>query len=399
MNKSFFEIKRWLSLCFLIAATFVCASAQAPAPKASPTPRAPRAPRAPKPPDVYVRAEKAPVDSTVADDPAVNQMLVVYSPKVRELDAVLGSLKGELRKGGMGAGSLGNFVSDGMRWQAGLKLGQPIDLALINGGGLRRSTISEGELRARDIFELLPFENALVRVDLTGEQLMRLLKLIVASREAQSGARIVYFTKPDKTSEIDIVKLRTPGGEKDIDPQATYRVVTIDYIVNRGGDLSTLLREGKELQPLGITLRDAIMAYVKSETAAGRTIRANLDGRFWLDRTKSATTEDEPERPAITPAPPQVSAPTSVTLPPSCADIDYFGVVQAVTGGGQMAGWNGYGGRVRNRANYTKEVQFAWFMNGRAETGTFRVPAGQFIDVALGQGPQPPTNVRVIACR
>ena len=291
MNKSFFEIRRWLSLCFLIAATFVYASAQAPAPKASPTPRTP------KPTDVNVHAERLPVDSSVADDPAVNQMLAVYSPKVRELDAVLGSLKGELRKGGMGAGSIGNFVSDGMRWQAGLKLGRPIDLALINGGGLRRNNISEGELRARDIFELLPFENALVTVEMTGEQLMRLLKIIVTTREAQSGARIVYFTKADKTNEIDTVKLRTPGGEKDIDPQATYRIVTIDYLVNRGGDMSTLLREGKNLQPLGITLRDAMMAYVKSETAAGRTIRANLDGRFWLDRTKSAVTEETRPQP------------------------------------------------------------------------------------------------------
>jgi 2',3'-cyclic-nucleotide 2'-phosphodiesterase (5'-nucleotidase family) len=293
MNKSIFEIRRWLSLCFLIAATCVAASAQAPAaaPKASPTPRAP------KPTDVNLRAEKLAVDASVADDQAVNQMLAVYSPRVRELDAVVGALKGELRKGGMGAGSLGNFVSDGMRWQAGLKLGQPVDLALINGGGLRRNNISEGELRARDIFELLPFENALVTVELTGEQLTQLLKLIVANREAQSGARVIYFTKADKTSEIDIVKMRTPGGEKDIDPQSTYRVVTIDYIVNRGGDISTLLQAGKNRQPLGITLRDAIMAYVKSETAAGRTIRANLDGRFWLDRTKSAVPEEPRPQP------------------------------------------------------------------------------------------------------
>jgi hypothetical protein len=35
-----------------------------------------------------------------------------------------------------------------------------------------------------------------------------------------------------------------------------------------------------------------MMAYVKSETAAGRAIKANLDGRFWLDRAKSATTEE-----------------------------------------------------------------------------------------------------------
>ena len=291
MNQSILEIRRCLYLCFLIAATFVCASAQAPAPapKASPTPRAPRAP---KPADVNVRAENVAVDSSIPDDPSVNQMLVVYSPKVRELDAVIGSLKGELRKGGMGAGSIGNFVSDGMRWQAGLKLGRPVDLAIINGGGLRRNAIGEGELRARDIFELLPFENALTMVELTGEQLVRLLKLLVANREAQSGAKIVYYTKPDKTNEIDSIKMRAPGGEKDIDPKATYRIVTIDYIVNRGGDISTLLREGKPARPLGITLRDAIMAYVKSETAAGRTIKPNLDGRFWLDRAKSAVTEE-----------------------------------------------------------------------------------------------------------
>ena len=286
MNTSFFEVKRWLSLCFLMAATFVCASAQAPAPKASPTPKGP------KPTDVPVRAVNLPVDSSVTDDAAINQMLVAYSPKVRELDAVLGSLKGELRKGGMGAGSLGNFVSDGMRWQADRKSGQPIDLALMNGGGIRRNSISEGELRARDLFEMLPFENALVTLELTGDQLIRLLKMIVASREAQSGARIVYFTKPDKTNEIESMKLRTPGGEKEIDPQATYRIVTIDYLVNVGGDRYAVLREGKNLRPLGITLRDGMIAYVKSETAAGRIIRPNLDGRFSLNRAKSAVTEE-----------------------------------------------------------------------------------------------------------
>lgn len=244
------------------------------------------------PPLSHGRANNLPVDASIADDPAVNQMLAVYSPKVRELDAVIGSLKGELRKGGMGAGSLGNFVTDGMRWQASLKLGRPIDVALMNSGGLRRADIGEGDLRARDIFELLPFENALVTLELTGEQLMRLLTTIVARREAQSGARIVYFTKADKTSEIEIAKLRTPSGEKEIDPQATYRVVTIDYLVNVGGERYAVLHEGKNLRALGITLREAMMAYVKSETAAGRTIRPNLDGRFSLNREKSAASDE-----------------------------------------------------------------------------------------------------------
>lgn len=275
--------RRLLMILALIGTAACAAFAQAPAAKPTPIPA-----------DVNVRATELPVDASIADDEAVDKMLAAYSPKVRELDEVIGSLKGELRKGGMGAGSMGNFVSDGMRWQASLKLGPPVDLALMNGGGLRRSSISEGELRARDIFELLPFENALVTVELTGEQVMKLLQMIVAGREAQSGALVVYFTTAEKTNEMESARLRTREGEKEIDPHATYRIVTIDYLVSVGGDRYAVLREGKNLRPIGITLRDAMIAYVKAETAAGRAIKPNLDGRFSLDRARSVGSENSP---------------------------------------------------------------------------------------------------------
>src|SRR5258708_25969344 len=137
------------------------ANAQQPAPAASPSPSTITAPR-----DVKARVTETLIDSLIPNDPAVDQMLAAYSPKVRALNIVIGRLKGELRKGGMGAGSLGNFVADGMRAQAILKTGAPVSLALMNSGGLRRDNIAEGELRARDIFELLPFENKLVMLEL-----------------------------------------------------------------------------------------------------------------------------------------------------------------------------------------------------------------------------------------
>src|SRR6185436_921547 len=264
---------------FVLFACFYCAFGQ-PATKPAPQPSPSN--------DVRVRASLLPIDSSVENDAAVDKMVAVYSPKVRELDAVIGSLKGELRKGGTGVGSLGNFVTDGMRTQGSLKLGQPIDVAITNGGGLRRSSIGEGENRIRDIFELLPFENALVTMELTGEQLTSLLGVITASREAQSGARVVYFTKPDKTVEIVSVRLRDANQtEREIDPKKTYRIVTIDYLVNRGGDRFGILAQGKNVKPLGLTVRDAIIDYVKAETAAGRGIRPNLDGRFAYDRTRA----------------------------------------------------------------------------------------------------------------
>jgi 2',3'-cyclic-nucleotide 2'-phosphodiesterase (5'-nucleotidase family) len=219
-------------------------------------------------------------------------MLAVYSPKVRELEVVLGRLRGELKKSGTGAGSLGNFITDGMRAQASLKTGKPVAMALMNGGGIRRNTIGEGELKARDIFELLPFENALITVDLTGEQLTRLLQMIVSAREAQSGARIVYKTNADKSSEMESAKLLEADGVKEIDPNATYTIVTIDYLYRVGGSRYGMLQAGKNMKELGITLRDAIMYYVKLETAAGREIKPNLDGRFVFDKANSALPEE-----------------------------------------------------------------------------------------------------------
>lgn len=279
-----------LLLLLLLLAGAPHALSQQPAPKTS-SPSA--SPQVVTPVDVRARATETAIDATIPDDPAVNKMIAVYSPKVKELEVVLGKLKGELRKGGTGAGSLGNFVTDGMRAQASLQSGRPVTIALMNGGGLRRNTIGEGDLKARDIFELLPFENALITVDLTGDQLTTLLKMIVAGREAQSGARIVYKTNADKTSELVSGKLRDGGQEKVIDPGATYTIVTIDYLYRVGGRYE-VLHQGKNMKELGITLRDAIMGYVKSETAAGRDIKPNLDGRFSLDRANSAPTTEVP---------------------------------------------------------------------------------------------------------
>jgi 2',3'-cyclic-nucleotide 2'-phosphodiesterase (5'-nucleotidase family) len=214
-------------------------------------------------------------------------MLSVYSPKVRELDLVIGKLKGELKKGGVGAGSLGNFVTDGMRSEATKKLGKQVVLAVTNNGGLRKSSIAEGDLRLRDIFELTPFENALVAFDLTGAQVLNLLRVVVSHRDAQSGAEIKYRITPDKTPELESARLLIDGKETEIDPTATYKVVSIDYLLNVTGSDYSLLRAAGNIQPLGLTLRDAITQYIKGETAAAREIKPHLDHRFVFDKAAS----------------------------------------------------------------------------------------------------------------
>ena len=244
--------------------------------------------------DVGARVTETQVDSAIRDDDAVEKMLAAYSPKVRELSTVIGALKGELRKGGVGAGSLGNFVNDGLLAEARKKLGKSVVLSITNAGGLRKSTMSEGDLRMSDIWELLPFENALVQFDLTGEQVLKLLNQVLTHRDAQSGARIVYRVGADNKPEMVSARLLVNGREEDIDPQATYTIVSIDYLWKRQsttpsdfeGNYSVLGKANK-IEPLNLTMRDAMIQYVKDETAAGRSIQANLDGRFRQEPTES----------------------------------------------------------------------------------------------------------------
>ncbi|HEU4509881.1 MAG TPA: 5'-nucleotidase C-terminal domain-containing protein [Pyrinomonadaceae bacterium] len=231
------------------------------------------------------------IDASVPDDAGVEKMLAPYSAKVRELSKVIGQLEGGLNKTGAGAGTLGNFVTDGIKAQAEAKLGKRVSLAVVNAGGLRKNAIAAGELRASDIFELLPFENALVALEMTGVQLAKLLEIV--PRDAQAGARIHFKWNDRNRPEFISGKLvDEKGQEQEIDPQKIYTVITIDYLVRLGSGSYAIFQEAKSNKPLNITLRDAILDHIKSETAAGRPILSVVDNRFVQVGPGPKTTEN-----------------------------------------------------------------------------------------------------------
>lgn len=277
LTKQMLNLRR-LAPAFMLALFVSAAQAQT---AIEPCPATPAKPAivAPAPTRIGAQTKQTVVDASIPDDPAVEKMLAPYSEKVRALSIVIGRLDGALKKDGVGAGTLGNFVTDAVRAQAGAKLGKPVTLAIMNAGGLRKNEISPGELRASDIFELLPFENALVALEVNGAQLAKLIA--VATRDAQAGARIQFKWNDQNRAEFISGKIVDENGqEQEIDPEKIYTVVTIDYLVKLGSGSYALLQEAKTQTPLNVTLRDAVMDYVKAETAAGRTIRSRTDNRF-----------------------------------------------------------------------------------------------------------------------
>jgi 2',3'-cyclic-nucleotide 2'-phosphodiesterase (5'-nucleotidase family) len=294
---TFTQLFRALSLLAIFTFTAPVLLAQTPAPAIEPCPATPSpkpgAFKTTAPTKVNANASQTQIDSNVAGDPEVEKMLAPYSEKVRALSVVLGTLEGNLKKESIGAGTLGNFVTDGMLAEARRKTGKNIVLAIANAGGLRKNEILAGQLTASDIFELLPFENVLITLDVTGVQLLKIVQ--IGTRDAQSGARIKYrWNEQNRTEFISAGLVDSNGTERNIDPNAVYTIVTIDYLYNLKSGSYAVLQEGKNLTPVNETIRDAMMQYVKAETAAGRAIRARLDDRFVQVGPGPKTPEDPP---------------------------------------------------------------------------------------------------------
>ncbi len=106
------------------------------------------------------------------------------------------------------------------------------DFAIMNSGGIRKG-VSAGPITKLDIKEMLPFENTLVTFEVTGEELINLIKFnIEVSRKTgneelqMSGLSYEYRIKGDKSELLGALI----NGEE-IVPDATYNGGSIDFVL------------------------------------------------------------------------------------------------------------------------------------------------------------------------
>ena len=176
-------------------------------------------------------------------------------------------------------GLLGNFVSDLTYIKAKEISDRHVDFCLLNNGGLRTS-LPKGEITRGKIFELMPFENEIVIVELSGENMIDLIdyiktkSLMTNSRKAGvpvSGLRMVI--SHDKVLDVKI-------GTFAFDKSKSYRVATSDYLSN-GGDHMDFFLDPISIENTGIKLRDAILKHITNLDNKSTELNATLDGRIY----------------------------------------------------------------------------------------------------------------------
>ena len=233
----------------------------------------------------------------------VEALVATYREQLEDqLAEVLGHAAGPFTKADP-EGTLDNLVADALLEVAEEHSSDTVHAALVNEGGLR-VPIAAGPIRMTHAYELLPFENYVIVLSLSGSQMERLADEIAAA----GGEPIAGWTM--ELDGDDAVRVLVGG--QPIDPDRTYRVATVDYLANGGGTWSVLWEPHPDSREnLGILIRDVFVAYLR----AHGTVTPTLDGRIRPappSQRPPPPHRARPARPARpAPDPPARSAPRS----------------------------------------------------------------------------------------
>ena len=146
--------------------------------------------------------------------------------------------------------------------------GKNIDIVLLNNGGIR-SIISRGNISEKTAFELMPFENSIVVLELSGLSIIKMIDYLrkVKLQHPISGLQITL------NNDYSVNEVKING--VDIENEKKYYVATTDYLLE-GGDKMYFLAETTKTTYINYKMRDILIDYFKKYD----TLKLKSDNRF-----------------------------------------------------------------------------------------------------------------------
>lgn len=198
-----------------------------------------------------------------------NYKIINYSNKTLEI--------------GCPEGLLGNFISDlslfTINQDTNIKI--KADFCVLNNGGLR-APIHIGAVTKANIFELMPFDNELVIIELNPKEMKFLLDYIVQKSiiisSKKSGVPVSGIRLKINNNEI----LRCFINTEKFNENKSYYLLTTDYLAD-GGDNMGFLKECVRHHTKRL-LRDIITNYIININNNNIRIDAELDGRITINK-------------------------------------------------------------------------------------------------------------------
>lgn len=213
---------------------------------------------------VSLSAVNAPVTAAAGEQPEVAAVVSRYVAASKPAASrVVGRVTGSLDAAGENDTPLARLVADAQL--AGTRA-SGAQIAFINSGGVRAgfSRADDGAVAFGQIFALQPFGNTLEVLELSGAQ----VKALLESQFGADGEPKPSILIPSREFAYSFDRTRPAGqrvvamtlGGSPIDPAATYRVTTNNFLAN-GGDGFAVFADARFIADGGVDL-DAFEAFI-----------------------------------------------------------------------------------------------------------------------------------------
>lgn len=273
-------IFRIVALALVLAIAVGCRKVQSPVAAPSPSVSEELEQKAPSQPEqeLSIEAKVASGQWTELDDElgVDEEVEAIIEPFRTKLQAVMqeeiGVAKEPLDRG-RPESALGNFVADIILSFARNQIDEDTDFSLMNRGGIRLPVLPTGPITVADIYQLVPFDNLVVVLTMTGSQVDELLQSL-ARKQGEPLSGIVYQLTPSSEAEGEWKATDIQIGGVDLDPNEIYKIATLDYLAGIGGELA-VLQEASQRQDGQRFLRDIMVDAIRSK----KTITPETDGR------------------------------------------------------------------------------------------------------------------------
>jgi 2',3'-cyclic-nucleotide 2'-phosphodiesterase (5'-nucleotidase family) len=224
---------------------------------------------------VNYTSQQVTVNSQLEPDAIVEQRIIPFRDSLRtQMDRIIGFNQSLMVSAKPGS-SLTNFVTDVMYEMVRQKGAETdsipvVDFSMVNIKGLRAS-LPAGNVLVKHIYEIMPFENEIVIVGLTGHQVIELFELM--HKEGGDGISHAGFT----VIKNQVVNPHING--KPVDYSKVYYLALSDYVAN-GGDGYFLFAKAVSRINSGLKIRDVIIEYIELATSKGEQLVANQEKRL-----------------------------------------------------------------------------------------------------------------------
>ncbi|MDC6364966.1 MULTISPECIES: 5'-nucleotidase C-terminal domain-containing protein [Flavobacteriaceae] len=214
------------------------------------------------------------IDSVLEPVDSIESFIMPYRNRINQvLDSTLAyAPEPLLLDDGKRNTSMGNFMADVVFEETApifkKQTGNDLDFVVLNRGGIR-SIISTGDVNARTAYEVMPFENYIAVVELSGSAVRELINFLCSASRVHpiAGMQIIL----DKKGGLESVNIQG----KPFDENRSYFVATSDYLV-QGGPSIGFFNEILSTTDTGYLLRNAIIDHFKKID----TLTAKVDDRF-----------------------------------------------------------------------------------------------------------------------